>query len=150
MKLEKWALIAEVLGGVAILISLVVLIFEVRENTELAKLSAYEAVTRDLDEWRRDVLNNPKNMALFFAYPAEIPPVGTEEQMRLNMLLLNQWTSLERAYYAHEAGVISDDRWDRMEGANCREYLRVPEFYRDILFLRVTDDFRQYLEESCE
>ena len=34
MKLEKWALVAEVISGTAIVISLVILIFEVRGNTD--------------------------------------------------------------------------------------------------------------------
>ncbi len=34
MKLEKWALIAEVVGGLAVVATLIVLIAEIRSNTE--------------------------------------------------------------------------------------------------------------------
>ena len=52
MKLEKWALLAEVIGSVAIVVSLVVLIVEVRASTDLSRLAAYETVSRDFDESR--------------------------------------------------------------------------------------------------
>ena len=35
MKLEKWALVAEIIGGAAIIVSLLVLIQEVRQNTDV-------------------------------------------------------------------------------------------------------------------
>jgi len=43
LKLEKWALVAEIIGGAAIVISLMVLVFEVRGNT--AAIEAQTATT---------------------------------------------------------------------------------------------------------
>ena len=37
MKLEKWALIAEIVSSVAVVVTLVLLLFEVRENTDIAR-----------------------------------------------------------------------------------------------------------------
>lgn len=44
MKLEKLALIAEIVGGAAIVITLIVLIIEVRGNTEAVRAATYQDV----------------------------------------------------------------------------------------------------------
>ena len=44
MKLEKWALIAEIVGSFAIVATLIVLIVESRGNTEAIRASTYQAV----------------------------------------------------------------------------------------------------------
>jgi hypothetical protein len=39
MKLEKWALIAEIVGGVSVVITLIFLIAGIRENTAVTRVS---------------------------------------------------------------------------------------------------------------
>ena len=150
MKLEKWALIAEVVGSIAIVVTLIILIAEVRVATNQSKLDAYEDVTRDFDEWRRDVLGDERNVAVFLSYPAVIPEAGTEEAVRHRMLQATQWSAHERAYYARLSGIIDDERWGRVREANCREYLRIPASDVDTVLLRVTDEFRSFLVDNCE
>jgi len=43
MKLERWALIAEIIGGLAIVVTLAILIFEVRNNTAAIQAQTIEA-----------------------------------------------------------------------------------------------------------
>jgi len=57
MQLHKWALIAEIVGAVAILLTLVILVIEVREgsrqtalNTQSLQLSAYQDLISQLNE----------------------------------------------------------------------------------------------------
>ena len=52
MKLKKWALIAEIVGGAAIVISLIVLIVEIRGNTDAIQAQA-EAARLESDRARR-------------------------------------------------------------------------------------------------
>ena len=45
MKLESLAQIAEILGGIAVLVSLVFLIIEIQENTAVSKAATYQHLT---------------------------------------------------------------------------------------------------------
>ncbi len=65
MKLEKWALLAEVISGAAIVVTLVLLILEVRADTDLSRATANRAVTRDFDEYRALLLTNPALLDIF-------------------------------------------------------------------------------------
>ena len=60
MKLEKWALIAEVVGGVAIVVSLVVLIFEVRGNTEAVSAATFQNVSDSISANGMEIAADPE------------------------------------------------------------------------------------------
>lgn len=60
MKLKEWALAAEVVSGFAIIVTLIVLIIEVRTHTDVARVAAYQQVTRDFDDWRTLILSDPQ------------------------------------------------------------------------------------------
>ena len=153
MKLEKWALIAEVAGSVAVVVTLVVLILQVQANTDLSRIEAYDSVTRDFDAWRRDVLGDPANLSLFHAYArGETPPEGSEDALKLGLLLTIQWSAHERAYYSHKEDIISGDRWERISESDCRQYSLLSAFptsIREDFFSRLTAEFRQHIVQKC-
>ena len=48
--LQSWALIAEIVSGIAVLVTLVVLIFQVSENTEATIAATYDSLVADMSE----------------------------------------------------------------------------------------------------
>ena len=48
MNLEQWALIAEIVGGLAIAISLIYVAIEVQQNTLAQKASIYQTMSQDV------------------------------------------------------------------------------------------------------
>lgn len=54
MKLSGWASIAEIISGTAVLITLVFLVFGIRENTEITRAAAYDRNIDSLNQWRLD------------------------------------------------------------------------------------------------
>ncbi len=63
MKLEKWALIAEIIGGVAIVLSLLFVGLEIRGNTQVARAEAYESNIDSINEWRLELIRDPRLVA---------------------------------------------------------------------------------------
>lgn len=59
MKLEKWAMIAEIVSGVAIVVSLIFLILEIRENTDATRASTRESITERVERLTLTVATNP-------------------------------------------------------------------------------------------
>ena len=154
MRLDKWAHVAEIVGGIAIVTSLIVLIFEVRANTELARVAAYDAVSRDFDRFRTSALSNPEWFELFYRWNlGDVPdPVSEPEAaFKLNMLLLNDFGGHERAYLAYKAGIVGDDEWTRLHRSECAQWALVSGSYlRENLRFRLTDDYVANLEDDCE
>ena len=50
MKLERCALVAEIVGSIAVVVTLAILILEVRENTDESRASNRQSVISDLRE----------------------------------------------------------------------------------------------------
>ena len=155
MKLEKWALLAEVVSGTAIILTLVILIIEVRANSELSRIAAYDAVTRDFDEHRARLLSNPESFELFFRFnERSLPDVATEPEaaLKLQLLLLNDFGGHERAYLAYQADIIGEGEWNRLHRSHCAEWaiVREHDYYFRLLSFRLTDGFTSHLETDCE
>ena len=49
IKLQEWALFAEVLGGIAIVITLIFLVLETRANTNAIQVQTYQSLTAELN-----------------------------------------------------------------------------------------------------
>lgn len=96
MKLEKWALIADVIGSVAIVVTLVILITEVRTNTELSRVAAYDAVTRDFDDSRTLSLADPELLELFHQFTQGSLPVPRGAVSSSLLWLGSYWISSPR------------------------------------------------------
>ena len=153
MKLERWALIAEVVGSFAVVVTLVILISEVRVNTELARVAAYDAVSRDFDQNRRDWLSDPEHGELFFQFTQGVlPDIQSEPEMafKAGVVLLNSFSSLERAFLAYQADVLNEEDWPRIRRSACSDWdlLRGTEYYAPVTF-RLTDRFVDYLNTAC-
>jgi hypothetical protein len=153
MKLEKWALIAEVIGSVAIVVTLVVLIAEVRTNTELSRVAAYDAVTRDFDDSRTLSLTDPEILELFHQFTQGSLPARQDDSrdaLRAGIFVLNVFSGYERAYLSHEAGIFGEAEWSRVERAACQDwgYLEKSGYVSFVSF-RLTDEYVEHLNATC-
>ena len=154
MKLEKWALISEVAGSAAVVATLIVLIFEVRANTELSRVTAYAAVTRDFDEFRMFNSSEPDSLDTFLRFQeGSLPDVSEEpkEALRSTLVVLTEFSQMERAYLAHQAGIFGENEWNRVHRSECAEWgllRKSPQYYSRVAF-RLTDSYVHHLDATC-
>ena len=62
-QLQKWALLAEVIGAAAVVITLIFLIVETRENTNAIQSQTYQALTAELNR-SRSLFQEPEEAEL--------------------------------------------------------------------------------------
>jgi len=153
MKLEKWSSIAEVIGSVAIAISLVILIIELRANTELTRITAYESVSKDFDDNRQFYLSNPEVFDLAYAINSSglaDTDAESKDGLKAVFYLLNIFTGLERAYLAYQAGVFGEDEWDRIHRSECATWGQIQETeYESRVTFRLTSRYVSHLQSTC-
>jgi len=151
--LQKWALIAEIVGGFAVVLTLIFLILETRENTNAIKAQTYQMLTAELNEVRREItsLNVPLIMA--DSGGNGIEALSRSDQSRVIISFQALWSVYETAFYSFQRGTLGDDEWERYSLAICRTYFSSigmwdregPDISRNI-----TPLFRDYVEGSCE
>ena len=100
MKLEKWALIAEIVGGLAIVVTLVVLIVEVRGNTDaIAAQTIYAQYSQERERRNRSIAN-----------------VGGIVDIRLKARIGDPLTDAENLQYGiYAADLLDNFRWQYRE-----------------------------------
>ena len=150
VKLEKWALVAEIVGAVAIVITLAVLVAETRRNTAATYAANYDQLASDMAAWRMQLAGNPEMQASYFALFDEgnacvwdgpfDPACDTGILVATSLFYI-----YERAYFAHEYGQLANEEWGRYERSMCgrssrRLFSRLnPEFFTDE-FVRVLEN----------
>jgi len=152
-KLQRWSLIAEIVGGLAVVVTLIVLIIEVRENSELTRTSAYQQEIQNFNDWRNNIIASPDQVRVFgsWARREEIPNQQTDDGMLLTLILQNLFTSYESGFYSRDAGILGESEWDRVQRNICYEYQRAisEESYWGIIAPRLSTRFLSYMETDC-
>jgi len=115
MKLEKWALTAEIIGAAAIVISLVFVGLEIRSNTQAAQAATFQAsVAYDVDL----LLGQGRDADTARAYIAWLndpDSLSGGERDQAGLLSVASMRHVENLYFQYQAGMLSDEAWSARE-----------------------------------
>ncbi len=150
MKLENWALVAEIVSGAAVVITLVFLILGIRENTNVLRAAAYTDVLDGMNRFQTEVMTDPDSVRVWGAFIlGEAAELDGDDRMRLNLAVLTIFRLYESAYYSDQYGLLGDSERERFERSICMQFTRarsanVETPLRDSL----TANFLRYVEEE--
>ena len=151
MTLERCAKIAEIVSGFAIVVSLVFLIFEVRENSAITRSAAFDRSMEALNAWRYELARSPELARTYGALrrfdrePTEAE-VNTYRRDLLNNALLSIY---ENAYYSNQYGLVGPAEWTRFEVQLCSNMLSMDDELWEWSKLFLTEEFVRYAEKLC-
>ena len=153
MKLKKWALIAEVISGAAVVVTLVFLVVGIRENTSTTRAVAYANLIDSINELESQRLNNSEltaNWRLFRTGQLSNIELDNRGQLALYVQMLAR--NYEKAYYSNLYGIIGADEWERFERSICILYADTQAvgfgtFSPD--FRAISASFGEYVRQSC-
>jgi hypothetical protein len=160
VRLSAASQLAEILASLAVLITLVFLVVEVRQNTETTRAATYDRSIVALNDWRRTIALDPELTSLWATYSDN--DLGEHDggtDMRVQLLLHMLWGIYENSYYSNQRELLGESEWGRFETQICARYRfdpvrwgsgdspdfpsRIPA--RDLL----TEAFVTYVESSC-
>jgi len=123
MKLEKWALIAEILSAVAVVTSLVFVGLQIRQgaeetalNTRAIETSAFQDLTTQINTISLQLSGNPQFAELAARVSQGGKPETPQEQMQMQQLLFSIYRHGELAYRQYENGLIDEETLISMLG----------------------------------
>ena len=116
MQLNDWALVAEIISGVAVVVTLVLLIVGVRDNTATLRATA-AAASRDslssfsdqmllLDDDRLDLITRSVDPA------AQWQDFTQAEQLWLETFQRSFFRRVEAQFFQFRNGLLDEDAWD--------------------------------------
>ena len=152
-KLSDWASVAEILSGIAVVITLIVLIFGVRDNTAVLRASEYSALIRDLNNFQTAQMTDAQSIRLWRDYldgEAFSSDMSAEDNDRLILAVLIYSRIYETAYYSNKYGLLGESEWARFARVSCQNDDRVQDYGEfDLLEETMTAEYVGYLAETC-
>ena len=151
MKLAKLAQITEIISGVAVLITLIFLYIEVRENSAVIRASSYGQSTAMINEWRYQGANSPELTRLFRVFANGEANTFTEiERQQFSFYNGGLWGVYESSYYARVYGILGEQEWGRFQGQACTQYqIALPQGLWPSMKNLMSEDFSTHIENEC-
>ena len=147
MKLEKWALIAQIVGSVAVVATLLVLTVEIRSGANAVRAGSQQEALRLLMEHNATIAANPELARLIWTgiFEQNASSLTGAERFQLSQISSNIFFVYETAYLSHEYGMMNDAEWARWPPAICNVYdqFRAADLWRGTGF---TPNFIRYVE----
>ncbi len=153
-KLQDFALVAEIVAGISIIVTLAFLALEMRSNTDAIRAQTYHELMAQLNEWRTLIVTDQGLSVLTDQLTSEgWENLESSDERRLWYREMVLWGIYESAYYANERGVLGVEEWTRFEITMCRRYGRDnfwdppgPRNMTEVL----TPDFSKYVLNTCK
>lgn len=118
-KLEKWALLAEIIGGIAIVISLGVVAFELNQgtkqavlNTSALEIASYQDLIDSISNLNEIALNNPELGAAIQKSLTNPDDLSKGELRQTRFYFMTLFRHGDMAYFQYQRGAINHERLD--------------------------------------
>ncbi|MEQ8961089.1 MAG: hypothetical protein RLP02_24725 [Coleofasciculus sp. C2-GNP5-27] len=108
-KLQQWALTAEIVGGLAVIATLLILILEVRDNTGAIRLQALDGARDRFQEQAIFIAQNSRVWAKSLYDPGSLT---REELITVSYITALQRNNIVASYEALKNGIISEEEFD--------------------------------------
>ena len=150
-RLQEFALIAEIVSAVAIVVSLIFVGFQIRENTTSNYALSYDQLLAATIEWNLSFANNPDTMAAFQDWVnSEDPSTSLDsiEADRGARIAQSIGQLYERAYFARFYGRLADNEWARYHRRLCTFFnsAQIAPKIDDTMF---SPELLRYASEEC-
>lgn len=120
-KLQEYALIAEIVGGIAVVISLIYVAISVQENTAAIQSASAQSVTNASTELLLTIAENENLADLRMRGRADFESLEPLERSRYGLLLRQQWVHLQNIYVQYTLGVLEEAVWHTYNTIICDE-----------------------------
>ena len=149
--LSEWANVAEVISGIAVVVTVVFLIIEIRANTEVTRASMYADNMNSLMEWRNLLIEDRDTARLWESYTTGgFIEEDSTDQLRMLQLVANNINIYENAFYARQYGVLGSSEWTRFLRMSCVQYNWITRSaLAESIEMVTTDQFRNFLIDNC-
>lgn len=150
-RLSYWVSAAEIGSALAVVVTLAILIYSIRENTNLTRVSIYADHMASFNEQTRDVYRDPSLIPIIESWLAEdVSSLEFTDRKRLEYTIQYMFRTYETAYLAFDAGFYGEVEWERMERQACWQFDRATAAgFLEMLQQITTVPFYQHLSAAC-
>jgi len=151
MTLQDLGSIGEFLGAIGVIISLVYLATQIRQNTKSIRAAAVDAVADRFIESNRLVSLNPELADLLDAGNYDYPALTDVQKRRYLLHYLANSLQFESVYRKYREGLLPESQWEGVVEA-LRAMVDLPGLQRNWKEIRlfVGPEFREFIDAMFE
>jgi hypothetical protein len=125
MDLVVISTLAQILSAVGVIISLIYLAIQVRQNTSTVRNSTHHALTVSRLDYIAMVVQSPELSRILRIGSQDLSQLNEDEQYRFNLIMYYLFSAGENFYYQHRQGALDAEQWERWCGT-LRNYFTQP------------------------
>lgn len=156
-RLQRLALLAEVVSAAVVVISIAFLVVETRNNTKAINVQTHFALTGQLNQWREQLTDMEYIAAREKSGAEGIIALSEIERSKYLMPQLSLWSIYESAFFAYTNGALDRNGWERFGANICLNYESAVSrgSWVDSRLTAggvsgvLTADFRDYIQATC-
>jgi len=111
---EAISTISEVIGAIAVVVSLIYLAVQVKQNTKLMRATAKQSLTEASQGMIYKMSEHPD---LWVKLMSGTDPSSPEEDAQMSLLMRAMYRGFESQCYQHEAGLIEEPEWQALSNS---------------------------------
>ncbi len=112
MNWEALGAIAESVGAVGVIASLLYVGLQVRQNTRSVRTATYEALVRSSGEFLTPLVQDPELAARFESAVGDWTSLEASERSQINFLFTQLFRHWENAFFQMRQGTLEPELWD--------------------------------------
>ncbi len=112
MNWEAIGAIGEILGAIAVLVTLVYLAAQIRQNSRFVKAATYHSTSRARNEFNFAVATTPELSALLVRARDDSTSFDAEERQRFNSLMWGLFNLFEDSLIQRTNGLLTRESWE--------------------------------------
>ena len=113
MTLESLGNVGEFVGGLAVIISLLYLALQIRQNSKTVRVAAYQSFNEANDRVLLAMAQGPPAAETMTKGLPDLRALDPAENFQFTTLVVSLLNSLQTAYFQHRDGLLPDDLWRR-------------------------------------
>ena len=118
-KLQEYALVAEIISAIAIVVSLIFVGIEVNRNTEIAKASTYQSMIELSHDSITTLATNRELYELLLLSQSDQEQLDPVDRARIGTWTRGSWRAKENAFIQNFRGVIGESEWSGYRAFMC-------------------------------
>ena len=104
--------IAEMLGSIAVIVTLILLVLQLRANSAMLRNSTMQYASNATSDWVANLAGNPELHQLYRAGLNDDSGLSREDRGRFDLVLFQAFTNLSTAHQLYLDGGIDDGKWN--------------------------------------
>lgn len=151
----KPRVVAELIGALAVLLGLIFVGLELRQNTAAVQASTLQGLVDLSTTYLIDTSLDQDFLSVLSRAQEDLDQLTDIEELQLQRLIRSQWTRYQSAYRHWRRGSLSDEDWEQYLNSICDapgsirgSFKPIHERFWHVDQVFLTDDFVAYVE-SC-